>query len=541
MNKNIVEMYKKRSLPRADSRKTKRIKENGTTSNIEESEIYEPQVRLEDLYGVEEPASILSSIITSFVKNHQHTLFHAPYLVYGSKQLGKSSLVEAVASKFLELNFIRVELTSIAEEPKAVFKAILEEKGQRASSKPSILFLDDLDANQELLTTLANFVKNVLKNSRYTLIICSASPEIDNQSLRKFNFTYTIQLERPDKTARLNILKNLLEPLVDTITEQNLDVLATNTPSFKVKDIKDMLLIAGFMAIRYNNGIVNLSNYLSAIEEVKKNLGKGTYLVCEKPDVTWNQIGGLSHVREQFQGILRRLRNQGNRDDMNFSNIILHGPPGCGKTTIAKAMANEAGLNFISIKPSELFNKYLGETERNIRKVFDEAREHAPCMIYFDEFEALCGTRGFKDTGAQSIQTLLAEIDGFNSRGRCFILAATNMLDAIDPAMRRPGRLSNSIYIGPPDRDARLDILRKIINGKSWEVSKEVKLDEIADKTENFTGADLSYLFHRAECIAEKENIDYKKKSIISRKHIDAAMEDLKKQIKKNKNKLSEV
>ena len=298
-----------------------------------------------------------------------------------------------------------------------------------------------------------------------------------------------------------------------------------NTPSFTALDLEKMLDIAE----TESDGFPTLTNCERAIEVVKLSFKRGTHLIGEKPKVTWNDIGGMTEVRQAFIDILKQTRRS--RRNCKFSGIALYGPPGCGKTMVAQAMANEAGFNFISIKPAELVDKFLGETEKNIRRVFHEAREHEPCVIYFDEFDGLCGTRGQKDSVTSAIQTLLSEMDGFVNRGQSIILASTNRLEDIDPAMKRPGRLSKHIYVGPPDEEARRDILRVITN-RSWlKLADDIDLDEWTQETDNFTCAEIDFMVAEAEAKAMSElpdsdfsSQDHLRVVELSRAHFEYAM-----------------
>lgn len=223
------------------------------------------------------------------------------------------------------------------------------------------------------------------------------------------------------------------------------------------------------------------------------------------PDVTWEDVGSLSQVRKELQlAVLAPVKYPEQLKKLGLaapSGVLLCGPPGCGKTLLAKAVANEAGVNFISVKGPELLNMYVGESERAVRTCFRRARNSAPCVIFFDEFDALCPRRTSQDHNgaARVVNQLLTEMDGIESREGVFVLAASNRPDIIDPAVLRPGRLDRIMYVGMPARDDRYDILRKLTKeGTRPQLGPDVDLQVIAELTEGYTGADLSGLVRSA-------------------------------------------
>ncbi|XP_053608698.1 nuclear valosin-containing protein-like [Plodia interpunctella] len=223
------------------------------------------------------------------------------------------------------------------------------------------------------------------------------------------------------------------------------------------------------------------------------------------PDVTWDDVGSLNQVRKDLQlAVLAPVKYPEQLKKLGLaapSGVLLCGPPGCGKTLLAKAVANEAGVNFISVKGPELLNMYVGESERAVRTCFRRARNSAPCVIFFDEFDALCPRRTSQDHNgaARVVNQLLTEMDGIESREGVFVLAATNRPDIIDPAVLRPGRLDRVMYVGMPARDDRFDILQKLTkDGTQPQLGPDVDLQVIAGLTDGYTGADLAGLVKAA-------------------------------------------
>ncbi|KAI8092885.1 P-loop containing nucleoside triphosphate hydrolase protein [Halteromyces radiatus] len=218
------------------------------------------------------------------------------------------------------------------------------------------------------------------------------------------------------------------------------------------------------------------------------------------PDVSWDDIGALQYVRDELRmAVVEPINHPEFFERVGITSpagVLLWGPPGCGKTLLAKAVANESNTNFISVKGPELLNKYVGESERGVRQVFARARASAPCVIFFDELDALCSRRDDQqtDSSARVVNTLLTELDGAENRSQVYVIAATNRPDMIDPAMLRPGRLDKLLYVELPTPAERLDILTKLT--KNTPLSSEISLRTVADdeRCEGFSGADLASL-----------------------------------------------
>nr|XP_057934410.1 nuclear valosin-containing protein-like isoform X2 [Doryrhamphus excisus] len=247
---------------------------------------------------------------------------------------------------------------------------------------------------------------------------------------------------------------------------------------------------------------------LSRVQPSAKREGFATV-----PDVTWDHVGALHEIREELtMAILAPVRSPEQFKALGLSapsGVLLAGPPGCGKTLLAKAVANESGLNFISVKGPELLNMYVGESERAVRQVFQRGRNSAPCVIFFDEIDALCPRRSGHEAGAsvRVVNQLLTEMDGLEGRRQVFIMAATNRPDIIDPAILRPGRLDKTLYVGlPPPADRHAILLTITKGGTKPELEEDVSLEEIAydERCDCFTGADLTALVREASVNALK-------------------------------------
>ncbi|ETW37597.1 hypothetical protein PFUGPA_06015 [Plasmodium falciparum Palo Alto/Uganda] len=230
------------------------------------------------------------------------------------------------------------------------------------------------------------------------------------------------------------------------------------------------------------------------------------------PTVTWNDIGGMNEVKEQLkETILYPLeyKHLYNKFNSNYNKgILLYGPPGCGKTLLAKAIANECKANFISVKGPELLTMWFGESEANVRDLFDKARAASPCIIFFDEIDSLAKERNSNtnnDASDRVINQILTEIDGINEKKTIFIIAATNRPDILDKALTRPGRLDKLIYISLPDLKSRYSIFKAIL--KNTPLNEDVDIHDMAKRTEGFSGADITNLCQSAVNEAIKETI----------------------------------
>ncbi|NXH74244.1 NVL protein, partial [Hydrobates tethys] len=291
---------------------------------------------------------------------------------------------------------------------------------------------------------------------------------------------------------------------------------------------------------------IEMNDFIVALSSVQPSAKREGFVTI--PDVTWADIGALEDVREELtMAILAPVRNPEQFKALGLTTpagVLLAGPPGCGKTLLAKAVANESGLNFISVKGPELLNMYVGESERAVRQVFQRARNSAPCVIFFDEVDALCPRRSDRESGAsvRVVNQLLTEMDGLENRQQVFIMAATNRPDIIDPAILRPGRLDKTLYVGLPPPEDRLAILKTITkDGTRPPLDIDVNLEEIAysQHCDCYTGADLSALVREASICALRQemalqNTKSKKGEIkISPKHFEEAFRKVKSSVSK--------
>jgi transitional endoplasmic reticulum ATPase len=235
----------------------------------------------------------------------------------------------------------------------------------------------------------------------------------------------------------------------------------------------------------------------------------------EVPNVKWADIGGLEETKRELQEMVRypiEHRHLFERFGMQASRgVLFYGPPGCGKTLMAKAIANECGANFISVKGPELLNMWFGGSEANVRNLFDKARAASPCILFFDEMDSIARSRGSGGGGGSSetsdrvINQILSEIDGMGSGKTLFIIGATNRPDILDPGIMRPGRLDQLIYIPLPDRESRVSIFKA--NLRKSPIADDVDIVQLADATDGFSGADITEICQRAAKNAIRDSI----------------------------------
>jgi transitional endoplasmic reticulum ATPase len=271
---------------------------------------------------------------------------------------------------------------------------------------------------------------------------------------------------------------------------------------------------------------VTQADFQMALNDVSPSALREVYV--EKPDVRWDDVGGLAKVKAQLleavEAPIKRpevFREMGIRAPKG---VLLFGPPGTGKTLLAKAVATESEANFISVRGPEIFNKYVGESEKAIREIFNKARQTAPCVLFFDEIDAIMSVRGMSDdTGVSQriVNQFLAELDGMKTLQNVLVIGATNRADILDPAVLRPGRFDAVVFVPPPDKPARIEIFR--VHTKEMPLDESVDLTMLAEMTEGYSGADIEGLCREAAMTAVRD--DWKIKPV-TMKHFELALEE---------------
>uniref|UniRef100_A0A8C3TB72 Nuclear VCP like n=1 Tax=Chelydra serpentina TaxID=8475 RepID=A0A8C3TB72_CHESE len=524
------------------------------------------------------------------VYNHLGVVPPRGFLLHGPPGCGKTLLAQAIAGE-LELPMLKVAATEIVSGVSGESEQKLRELFEQAvSSAPCILFIDEIDAitpKREVaskdmerrivaqLLTCMDDLNNLAATAQVLVIGATNRPDSLDPALRRAGrFDREICLGIPDEAARERILQTLCRKL--RLPESfDFHYLAHMTPGYVGADLMALCREAAMCTVnrvlikleeqkwkdvqaeeamtedpydelqrllellkeqdplleeQLQKLCIEMNDFIVALSSVQPSAKREGFVTV--PDVTWADVGALEDIREELtMAILAPVRNPEQFKALGLTapaGVLLAGPPGCGKTLLAKAVANESGLNFISVKGPELLNMYVGESERAVRQVFQRARNSAPCVIFFDEVDALCPRRSDREAGAsvRVVNQLLTEMDGLENRQQVFIMAATNRPDIIDPAILRPGRLDKTLYVGLPPPVDRFAILKTITkDGTRPPLDVDVNLEEIAydQRCDCYTGADLSALVREASVCALRQemalqNGKSKKGNLISKK-----------------------
>uniref|UniRef100_A0A914WCX9 vesicle-fusing ATPase n=1 Tax=Plectus sambesii TaxID=2011161 RepID=A0A914WCX9_9BILA len=463
-------------------------------------------------------------------------------LLFGPPGCGKTLIARAVANEtgafFFLLNGPEI-MSKMAGESESNLRKAFEECEKNA---PAILFIDEIDSiapkrekthgevERRIVSQLLTLMDGLKQRSHVVVIAATNRPNAIDGALRRFGrFDREIDIGIPDAVGRLEILrihtKNM--KLGDDV---DLEQVANEAHGYVGADLASLCSEAALQQIREKMDLIDLEdetidaevlNSLAvSMENFRFAMGKSSpsalrETVVETPNVTWDDIGGLLNVKRELQELVQYPVEHPEKY-LKFGmqpsrGVLFYGPPGCGKTLLAKAIAHECQANFISIKGPELLTMWFGESEANVRDVFDKARAAAPCVLFFDELDSIAKARGGNvgDAGGAAdrvINQILTEMDGMSSKKNVFIIGATNRPDIIDSAILRPGRLDQLIYIPLPDEASRVSILKA--NLRKTPVAAEVDTTFLAKSTVGFSGADLTEICQRACKLAIRESIE---------------------------------
>ena len=523
-------------------------------------------------------------------------------LIHGPPGCGKTMLAKSVAG---EMNVKLFQITApeltgrVASEGETKIRDLFEAALTQA---PSVIFIDEIDvlspkagsnrgdADSKIVAQLKSSFDALVESKKPVIVIGATNrPDAIDAGLRRAGrFDREIALGIPNEEQR----KSIIEKIIHNVTVQDIDpsYLAKRTAGYVGADIDALTKEAAISAV---HRVFSQKVGKDSIKEIEDIFGNGTNELLEKqsvcdylkekteklsevemsqlviiqddfekalkvvqpsakregfttiPDVTWDNIGGMDEVHNELKRLVvgsiqyPLLYRRFGID--SSSGILLYGPPGCGKTYCAKALANECKANFIAVKGPQLLNKYVGEAERAVRQLFSRARNSAPCVIFFDEIDALAPKRSEDSSGVSRIvNQLLTELDGMDNRKDVFVVAATNRPDCIDPAMLRPGRLDRLISVDLPNEEARIDILKTICKRQRVPLDENVDLEKIAKskKLVGFSCADLTSLVKEAsiraldECVASigVENAE-KNGGTVKEEHFYGALEKIKRSV----------
>lgn len=343
---------------------------------------------------------------------------------------------------------------------------------------------------------------------------------IESALRRPGRFDRELEIPIPDEVGRHEILKIKTKDM-KLSDDVDLAQIARDTHGYVGADLSQLTLESALQCIRSNIAhfdvesedpipdellsklIVTEDHFLHGLSASDPSTLRENKV--EVPDVCWADIGGLEETKRELQEMVRYpIEHRGLFEQFGMQasrGVLFYGPPGCGKTLMAKAIANECGANFISVKGPELLNAWFGGSEANVRDLFDKARAASPCILFFDEMDSLARARGggsgggSSDTSDRVINQLLSEIDGIGSGKTLFIIGATNRPDILDPGIMRPGRLDQLIYIPLPDRDSRISIFKANLRKSPID---DITFEQLADVTDGFSGADITEICQRA-------------------------------------------
>ncbi|OYT43213.1 MAG: hypothetical protein B6U88_01575 [Candidatus Aenigmarchaeota archaeon ex4484_56] len=491
-------------------------------------------------------------------------------LLYGPPGTGKTLLAKAVANetgaRFYSINGPEI-MSKWYGQSEQNLRKIFEDAEKNA---PAIIFIDEIDAiapkreevtgevERRVVSQLLTLMDGLKSRGQVIIIGATNRPDSLDPALRRGGrFDREIEIGVPNQQGRLEILQihSRSMPLTEDV---NLKELAEKTYGYVGADLEALCKEAAMHALRRvlpdisslkDKGLpgeileklkIKKEDFEYAMQKIEPSAMRE--VLVEIPNVNWIDIGGLEDVKLKLREVVEwPLKYPDKFSKFGIKppkGVLLYGPPGTGKTLLAKAVATESGANFISVKGPELLSKWVGESEKKLREIFRRAKQTAPSIIFFDEIDALTRTRGTSRTEVADtiVSQLLTELNGIEELEGVVVIAATNRPDIIDPSLLRPGRFDRHILVPKPDEKARLQILK--IHTKKMPLSKDVNLEEIAKKTDGYSGADLEALCKEAAILALKVNIEKSKEiNEVSKKHFEEVMKNMRPSIPDKLNK----
>ena len=533
-----------------------------------------PSVTYEDIGGLDEELEQVREMIELPMRHpelFQQLGIEPPkgVLLHGPPGTGKTLMAKAVASE-IDAHFSNISGPEIMSkyygESEEQLREVFEEAEENA---PAIVFIDEVDSiapkrgetsgdvERRGVSQLLSLMDGL--DDRGDVIVIGATNRVDalDPALRRGGrFDREIEIGVPDKEGRKEILQVHTRgmPLVDGI---DLDQYAENTHGFVGADLASLAKEAAMNALRrirpeldleqdeidaeiLESMSVTRADFKDALKGITPSAMREVFV--EVPDTTWESVGGLEDTKERLRETIQWPLDYPEvfqaMDMEAAKGVLLYGPPGTGKTLMAKAVANEANSNFISIKGPELLNKYVGESEKGVREVFEKARSNAPTVVFFDEIDSIAGERGRgmgdSGVGERVVSQLLTELDGLEELEDVVVIATTNRPDLIDSALLRPGRLDRHVHVPVPDGDARRAILE--VHTREKPLADDVDLEKLASDTDGYVGADIEAVAREASMAATREFInsvdpEEAAQSVgnvrITREHFDEALEEV--------------
>jgi transitional endoplasmic reticulum ATPase len=530
---------------------------------VEISDEAAPEVAYEDIGGLEDEIKKIREMVELPLRHpeiFEKLGIDAPkgVLLHGPPGTGKTLLAKAVANE-TEANFILLNgpevMSKFYGESEKKIRDIFEEAEKNA---PSIIFFDEIDAiapkredvqgevERRVVSQLLSMMDGLKSRGRVVVIgATNRINSVDPALRRPGRFDREVEISVPRKEGRLDILKihTRTMPLAKNV---NLHTLAGKTHGFVGADLSALTKEAAMNVLRkmlpelkleedqpipkevLDKIIIKAEDFEEALRVVRPSAMREVFV--ETPNVTWNDIGGMEKTKQELKEAVEwPITNPEGFARLGIRaprGILLYGPPGTGKTLLAKAVANESEANFIHIKGPSLLSMWVGKSEEGVRKVFERARQVAPCVVFFDEIDALAGRRGI-ETGTKVtervLNQLLAEIDGLEGLKDVVIIGATNRPDMLDPALLRPGRFDRIILADVPNEESRIKIFE--VHLKNTPLAKDVSIQKLVKSTDGFVGADIEGLVREAALNALRKNNDAKE---VTKEDFDEALGKVK-------------
>jgi transitional endoplasmic reticulum ATPase len=535
------------------------------SDEISSSDLSSTGISYEDIGGLKNEIELVREMVELPMKNPE--VFEklgvgAPkgVLLTGPPGTGKTLLAKAVANE-TDSSFYSIAGPEIMSKYYGESEKHIREIFEKASkTAPAIIFIDEIDSiapkrsegtdqtEKRIVAQLLTLMDGLKSRGQVVVMAATNRPEDIDEALRRpGRFDRELRINPPDEKGRKEILQIHTRGMpLDKDVDFN--EISNRTIGFTGADLEVLCKEAGLKAIKpYFSKLKNLQDkvpteILDKIKVTKENFSDALKMVepsamrevlINKPNVHWSDVGGLEKAKEKLRELvelpLLRPDLYTKAGIKPSKGVLLYGPPGTGKTLLAKAVANEANANFISVKGPELVSKWVGESEKHIREIFKKARQVAPCIIFFDEFDSISKLRGssMNDSTEKIVNQLLTELDGVEELEKVVVIAATNRKDLIDPSLLRSGRIDAIVELGFPDERTREEIFK--VHTAKMPLEKDVKILDYVKKTDGWSGADIDSVCRNAGVLAIKRvyKTDKKQELTIKKEDFNSALKEV--------------